>query len=119
MLRSRDSEEILRFIETAPRASEPHPQFGQTPDTSDMPPFPKAAWRGPFADYRDSMVEATEASDVFHFAALWACGAVALGRKLHFPYGFTIYPNVFLVGYGLTGDRKTSAMRKVEEIGGS
>jgi hypothetical protein len=84
-----------------------------------IPPFPRAAWRGPFADYRDAMARATEASDVFHFAALWARGAVALGRNVHFPYGSTLYPNVFLVGFGPTGDRKTTAMRKAEEIEGS
>lgn len=84
----------------------------------EQPPFPKAAWRGPFAEYRDAMAHATEASDVFHFAALWARGAVALGRNVHFPYGCTLYANVFLVGYGPTGDRKTTAMRKAEEIEG-
>lgn len=79
--------------------------------------FPDGAWRGPFSDYRAAMAQGTEASDVFHFATLWARGAVALGRTLHFPYGSTLYPNVFLVGYGPSGDRKTSAMRKVQEIG--
>jgi hypothetical protein len=81
------------------------------------PAFPKAAWRGPFAAYRDAMARATEASEVFHFATLWARGAVALGRTVHFPYGSMIYPNVFLVGFGPTGDRKTTAMRNTENIG--
>ncbi|MGO9604419.1 MAG: hypothetical protein ACLQAT_13670, partial [Candidatus Binataceae bacterium] len=87
-------------------------------EPQEHPSFPKAAWRGPFAEYREAMAHATEASDVFHFAAFWARGAVALGRTVHFPYGSTIYPNVYIVGFGPTGDRKTTAMRKAWEIGG-
>jgi hypothetical protein len=108
---SGDSSARETMEETAP--SGPAKQRPQ-----EHPAFPKAAWRGPFADYRDAMAQATEASDVFHFATLWARGAVALGRTVHFPYGSTIYPNVFLVGFGPSGDRKTTAMRKAEEIGG-
>jgi len=80
--------------------------------------LPKAAWRGPFAEYRNTMAHATEASDVFHFATLWACGAATLGRTVRFPYGSMTYPNVSLIGFGPTGDRKTSAMRRVDDIGG-
>src|SRR5229473_6910856 len=47
-------------------------------ERSQSVPFPRAAWRGVFADYRAAMERATEASDVFHFASLWARGAVAL-----------------------------------------
>lgn len=82
------------------------------------PEFPKTAWRGIFADYREVMRSATEASDAFHFAALWARCAVALSRRVSFPYGMQIYPNVFLVCFGATGDRKTTATRKVCELGG-
>ena len=34
--------------------------------------FPDIAWRGIFAEYRAAMDGTTEASDVAHFATLWA-----------------------------------------------
>lgn len=82
-----------------------------------FPEFPKAAWRGLFADYRVAMERATEASDTFHFAALWTRCAVALGRRVHFPYGMQLFPNVYLVCFGPTGDRKSTATRMTGEIG--
>jgi hypothetical protein len=84
-----------------------------------LPEFPKVAWRGLFAEYRTAMVRATEASDAFHFAALWARCAVALGRRVRFPYGMQLFPNVYLVCFGPTGDRKTTATRMATEIGGT
>jgi len=84
----------------------------------ELPPFPKAAWRGLFADYRSAMERATEASDVYHFAALWTRGAVALGRRVEFFYGVRLFPNVFVIVYGPTGDRKTTATRRGTELGG-
>jgi hypothetical protein len=89
----------------------------ETQRTEFSPGFPKAAWRGVFADYRAAMQGATEASDVFHFAALWARCAVALGRNVSFSYGMSLYPNVYVVVYGPTGDRKTTATRKATELG--
>jgi hypothetical protein len=82
-----------------------------------LPDFPKAAWRGLFGDYRSAMERATEASDAFHFAALWARCAVALGRRVRFSYGMQLFPNVYLVCFGPTGDRKTTATRMSAEIG--
>lgn len=81
------------------------------------PVFPEAAWRGAFADYRSAMQRATEASDAYHFAALWTRCAVALGRRVHFPYGMGLFPNVYLVCFGPTGDRKSTATRLAMEIG--
>jgi hypothetical protein len=108
--------------EAARLCAEP-PQRG--PESSELagrkatvPPFPEAAWRGIFADYREAMNGATEASTVFHFGVLFARCAVALGRKVYFSYGLRLYPNVYLVCFGPTGDRKTTATRKVSELGG-
>lgn len=84
---------------------------------SKLPAFPEAAWRGVFADYRAAMQRATEACDAFHFAALWARCAVALGRRAFFFCGMRAYPNVYLVAFGPTGDRKTTATRMATEIG--
>jgi hypothetical protein len=87
------------------------------PQRASLPEFPSAAWRGPFADYRAAMRQATEASDAFHFAALWTRCAVALGRRVRFSYGMQLFTNVFLVCFGPTGDRKTTATRMAGEIG--
>lgn len=80
-------------------------------------PFPEVAWRGIFFEYRDAMKDATEASDTFHFATLWTRCAVALGRRVWLSYGMKLFPNVYLVCFGPTGDRKTTATRKAAEIG--
>ena len=82
-----------------------------------LPVFRDPAWRGIFADYRTANERATEASDVFHFAALWARCATALGRRVHFSYGMKLYPNVYVVCFGPTGDRKTTATRQATELG--
>lgn len=87
--------------------------------THSLPTFPEAAWRGIFTDYRSAMQGATEASDAFHFAALWARCAVALGRRVSFQSGMQLFPNVYIVCFGPTGDRKTTATRKATEIGGA
>ncbi len=73
--------------------------------------FPDLAWRGAFGAYRAAMQGTTEASDVFHFGALWAAAAVRLRRRVYLPYGMNLYPNVNLILYGPTGDRKTTAAR--------
>jgi hypothetical protein len=83
-----------------------------------MPDFPPEAWRGIFADYRDAMKSATEASDVFHFGALWARCATALGRRVHMNVGMRQYANVYVVCFGATGDRKTTATRRGIDLGG-
>lgn len=82
-----------------------------------LPVFPEPAWRGTFAVYRAANERATEASDVFHFASLWARCAAALGRRVHFSYGMKLYPNVYVVCFGPTGDRKTTATRQAIELG--
>lgn len=84
-----------------------------------QPVFPEKAWRGIFADYRAAMERATEANDAFHFAALWARLAVALGRRVHFHYGMRLFPNAYLVCFGSTGDRKTTATRIATGLGGA
>jgi hypothetical protein len=84
---------------------------------ADLPDFPAAAWRGIFDDYRKANERATEASDVFHFGSLWPRAAASLGRRVYFSLGMKIYPSVFVVNYGPTGDRKTTATRQATELG--
>ena len=55
----------------------------------------------------------TEASDAAHFATVWAALAAALGRKVRMYSGDVIYPNVYLSVFGDTGDKKTTAERRL------
>jgi hypothetical protein len=75
--------------------------------------FPEIGWRGSFAEYRAAMDNTTEASDVFHFATFWAVIATMLGREIHMWSGDTIYPNIYIGCYGDSGDKKTTAQRRV------
>jgi hypothetical protein len=79
--------------------------------------FPKSAWRGAFADYREAMEGTTEASDVFHFTSLWAGLAATLQRKVNMYSGDTVYPNVNLMNFGSTMDKKTTAQRRITGLG--
>lgn len=80
-------------------------------DTEQALAFPDIAWRGTFATYREAMEGTTEASDIGHFAALWAVVAARLRRQIWIEYGVRTYPNVYLVNCGDTGDMKTTAAR--------
>jgi hypothetical protein len=80
-------------------------------EPASIPTFPEAAWRGVFAQYRQATLGKSEAAEAFHFAALWGVGAAALERRLWFPYGMDLYPNVYLVCFGPSADKKTSAER--------
>ena len=82
-----------------------------------LPEFPEIAWRGAFADYRKAMVGTTEASDVAHFTACWAAVAVTLGRRVSMYAGERIFPNVYLSVFGPTGDKKTTAQRRILNCG--
>jgi hypothetical protein len=101
-------------VQVAEPAPEPEPD---EPEDDKLPEFPKIAWRGVFKDYRVAMDGVTEASDVVHFAACWTRVAVALGRNVSFFLGMPIYPNTYLVCFGDTGDKKTTALRYVEQLG--
>jgi hypothetical protein len=86
-------------------------------DDEALPDFPETAWRGTFADYREAMAGTTEASDIAHFSALWAAAAVALGRRVFMYAGERIFPNVYLSVFGPTGDKKTTAQRRILNCG--
>jgi len=91
---------------------------GTDPAEDDMlPDFPEIAWRGVFADYRKAMVGTTEASDVAHFTGFWAAAAVTLGRRVSMYLGERIFANVYLSVFGPTGDKKTTAQRRVLNCG--
>ena len=86
-------------------------------DNDTLPDFPEIAWRGAFADYRQAMAGTTEASDVSHFATYWAGAAVTLGRSVFMFAGERIFPNVYLSIIGPTGDKKTTAQRRILNCG--
>jgi hypothetical protein len=78
-----------------------------------LPAFPEIVWRGIFDEYREAMSGTTEASDVAHFAALWTAAAANLGRWVSIFAGDEIFPNVYILFYGPTGDKKTTAKRRI------
>jgi Bifunctional DNA primase/polymerase, N-terminal/Primase C terminal 1 (PriCT-1) len=73
--------------------------------------FPEIAWRGIFQTYREAMAGTSEASDVTRFISLWVAAAVRLQRKIKLWNGSWLFPNVYLVLFGDTGDRKTTGTR--------
>jgi hypothetical protein len=91
----------------------------QEPESIELgvPEFPEIAWRGAFADYREAVNGTTEASDVLHFGALWAALAVALGRRTWMFAGERVYPNAYIIEYGPTADKKTTAQRMIVHCG--
>ncbi len=86
-------------------------------DGDPLPDFPESAWRGAFASYREAMIGTTEASDVAHFTAFWAAAAVTLGRRVSMYSGERIFANVYLSVFGPTGDKKTTAQRRILNCG--
>lgn len=95
-------------------APNPTPKSARAaPSEGTLPTFPESAWRGIFAEYRDVMADTTEASDVAHFASLWGTAAVNLGRQVSMYAGDEIFPNSYLLFFGSTGDKKTTAPRRI------
>ena len=82
-------------------------------EEENLPQFPEIAWRGTFHFYREAMDGTTEASDVAHFATFWAACAASLGRRVHCFVGDLVYPNGYICFYGDSGDKKTTAQRRV------
>lgn len=86
----------------------------EEPEVAESPLFfPEDAWRGVFADYKKAMQSTTEASDVAHFATLWAAAAAALERRVWMYSGDFVYPNIYLGFFVGTGDKKTTAQRRI------
>jgi hypothetical protein len=98
-------------------------QHVELPDTDEeerednrLPAFPSVAWRGTFAVYRRAADGSTEASDVAHFATLWAAFASTLGRRVRMYSGISVFPNVYLCYYGPSSDKKTTAQRRIQTL---
>jgi hypothetical protein len=97
------------------------PADGESPGEPEpeqvLPAFPKAAWRGVFGEYRDTMQSATEAPDPFHFSTLLVRAGIELRRRIWFTYGLKLFPNFYCLNFGPTGDRKTTAQRTLPDLG--
>lgn len=104
--------EYRNGVEVPPKAN-----GGTLADQADKLTLPAGVWRGVFDDYRKAMKEATEAPDVFHFSTLLVRAGAALGRRVWFSYGMKLYPNFYVVNFGPTGDRKTTAQRYFDHLG--
>jgi hypothetical protein len=110
MLREAD-ERLQQFQPVVEEDAEAGMEEEEQEDDGVVSAFPALAWRGSFKTYREAMQGTTEASDAYHFCSLWVASAVRLRRRIWFPYGIDLYPNVDIAIYGLTGDRKTTAAR--------
>jgi hypothetical protein len=110
-------EEVRICLEELSRDSGQNDMAPGESEGASLPKFPELAWRGLFDTYRKVVARSTEASDIFHFAGLWANAAARLGRRIWYPFGMKLRPNVYIVCFGPTGDRKTTATRQATEIG--
>jgi hypothetical protein len=98
------------------RSAKPPTQEEEKPEEAELsvlPAFPEDAWRGPFQDYRTAMKGTTEACDEAHFATFWSVSGAILGRRVSMGSGDVIYCNTYIVVHGLSGDKKTTAERRV------
>jgi hypothetical protein len=105
--------------EEAPRGaggSPPPPPDEPDPPADDLPPFPASAWRGIFEEYRRAVTHASEVTDAAHFFALWSTIACRLRRRVWTYMAGQVFPNVYLVHYGPTNDKKTTALRFREPL---
>jgi len=74
-----------------------------------------SVWRGVLAEYRDMLVETTEASDAYHLFTFLACTGSLIGRRAYLDYGLSLYGNQYVTLVGLTTQtRKTTSLRHSE-----
>jgi hypothetical protein len=81
------------------------------PSEGALPSFPESAWRGTFSVYREALAGASESSDAAKFGSFWAIAACCLRRRVWIRYAYPIYPNVYILVFGGTGEGKTTAGR--------
>lgn len=78
--------------------------------------LPETAWTEWARLYRRAVGDSTEAADEFHYLALFTVLATAFGRNLVLHCGRPIYPNMYTVLVGPTGDRKSTAVQLAMEL---
>jgi hypothetical protein len=80
-----------------------------------LPPFPDAAWRGVFADYRTLIEDISECPLPFHFAALSSVIAAEFGDRARLLEGTNTFPHCYIFICGSTGTKKGTASRLVRD----
>jgi hypothetical protein len=78
--------------------------------------LPETAWTEWARLYRRAVGSSTEAADEFHYLALLTVLATAFGRNVVLHCGRPIYPNMYTVLVGPTGDRKSTATQLAMEL---
>lgn len=97
-------------------SSAPEPRPSLSADEA-LPPFPKEAWTGIFAEYRDLVGPTTEAPDSLHWATLFVTVGLFIGRDRYLCTPHPLYPNSFILVVGATGDvRKSTALEYGQEL---
>ena len=78
--------------------------------------LPETAWTQWARLCREAVGASTEAPDEFHYLALLTVLGIAFGRNLVLYCGRPIYPNMYTVLVGPTGDRKSTAAQLATEL---
>lgn len=71
---------------------------------------------GIFGEYIERSRDTTESSDVTHYLALLSAAGLIVGRDIWCEYGMRLYPNLYLVYFGPTGDNKTTGLSRATEF---
>jgi len=109
-------DEIGGESSSAEIAAAPSPSSVPVPVTSKPPALPDAAWTEWARLYRQAVGASTEAADEFHYLALLTVLGTAFGRNLTLYCGGPIYPNMYTVLVGRTGDRKSTAIQLAMDL---
>ena len=86
------------------------------PNASQPHSLPDSAWTEWARLYRCAVKDATEAPDEFHYLSLLTVLGSAFGRNLAVYCGGLIYPNMYTVLVGPTGDRKSTAAQMAMDL---
>ena len=78
--------------------------------------LPETAWTEWARLYRHAVGGSTEAADEFHYLALLTVLGAAFGRNLVLYSGGLLYPNMYTVLVGSTGDRKSTAVQLATDL---
>ena len=71
--------------------------------------LPESAWTEWARLYRAAVGPSTEAADEFHYISLLTVLGSAIGRTISISCGRMVYPNIYALLLGPTGDRKSTA----------
>jgi hypothetical protein len=87
----------------------------EEPITPQIIPFPDIAWTGPFAAWREIVFPCTEAPAEYLWGSCLVTIGVALGRNIRIENPRPLYPNVYVLLLGQTGDDRKSTSLSFSE----